>query len=148
MDFPDEECAKVSKLVRGLLEKGRAPHFDHPRHLLRDRCPDRLRDRRHLQVQERLRPRELRRAELTGEPVGQVRQWGRPITKHGSPYLRRAIWLAASRAYQYDLKLKVSCDKKRREGKPHRVAVTAVARKLCNIVFAVMRDQAPYDPDR
>ena len=28
------------------------------------------------------------------------------------------------------------------------VAVTAVARKLCRIVFAVMRDQVPYDPGR
>jgi len=33
-------------------------------------------------------------------------------------------------------------------GSPHRVAVTAVARKLCHIIFAVMRRQAPYDPDR
>ena len=39
-------------------------------------------------------------------------------------------------------------DRKRAEGKPHRVAVTAVARKLCHIVFAVMRDQVPYDPGR
>lgn len=31
---------------------------------------------------------------------------GNPITKRGSPYLRRAIWLAASRAYRCDLKLK------------------------------------------
>lgn len=34
------------------------------------------------------------------------------------------------------------------ELKPHRVAVTAVARKLCHIVFAVMRDQVPYDSER
>ena len=39
-------------------------------------------------------------------------------------------------------------DRKRAEGKPHRVAVTAVARKLCRIVFAVMRDRVPYDPGR
>ena len=37
-------------------------------------------------------------------------------------------------------------EKKRREAKPHRVAVTAVARKLCHIVYAVMRDGEPYDP--
>ena len=39
-------------------------------------------------------------------------------------------------------------DKKRAEGKFHRVAVTAVARKLCHIAFAVMRDQVLYDPGR
>ena len=71
---------------------------------------------------------------------------GVPITKHGSPYLRRSLWLAANRARQYDPRLKAFYDKKRREGKPHRVAVTAVARKLCHVVFAVMRDGEPYDP--
>ena len=73
---------------------------------------------------------------------------GGPITKHGSPYLRRALWLAANRARQYDPGLRAFYDRKRAEGKPHRVAVTAVARKLCHIVFAVMRDQVPYDPGR
>lgn len=73
---------------------------------------------------------------------------GVPITKHGSPYLRRSLWLAANRARQYDPKLKAFYDKKRREGKPHRVAVTACARKLCHIVYAVMRDGEPYDPDK
>ena len=71
---------------------------------------------------------------------------GVPITKHGSPYLRRSLWLAANRARQYDPRLRAFYDKKRREGKPHRVAVTAVARKLCHVVYAVMRDGEPYDP--
>ena len=71
---------------------------------------------------------------------------GVPITKHGSPYLRRSLWLAANRARQYDPRLKEYYDKLRRKGKPHRVAVTAVARKLCHVVYAVMRDGKPYDP--
>ena len=71
---------------------------------------------------------------------------GVPITKHGSPYLRRSLWLAANRARQYDPRLKEYYDKLRRKGKPHRVAVTAVARKLCHVVYAVMRDGEPYDP--
>ena len=79
---------------------------------------------------------------------GEFAATGVPITKHGSPYLRRALWLAASRAWQYDRKLGEFYRKKRAEGKPHRVAVTAVARKLCHIVYAVMRDGKPYDPDR
>ena len=68
------------------------------------------------------------------------------ITKKGSAYLRRAMWLAAARAYQYDPELGEFYARKRSEGKSHREAVTAVARKLCHIVFAVMRDQRPYDP--
>ncbi len=79
---------------------------------------------------------------------GQFDSGGGPITKHGSPYLRRALWLAANRARQHDPGLRAFYDRKRAEGKPHRVAVTAVARKLCHIVFAVMRDQVPYDPER
>ena len=71
---------------------------------------------------------------------------GVPITKHGSPYLRRSLWLAANQARQYDPRLKEYYDKLRRKGKPHRVAVTAVARKLCHVVYAVMRDGKPYDP--
>ena len=71
---------------------------------------------------------------------------GVPITKHGSPYLRRSLWLAANRARQYDPRLKEYYDKLRRKGKPHRVAVTAVARKLCHVVYAVMRYGKPYDP--
>ena len=71
---------------------------------------------------------------------------GVPITKHGSPYLRRSLWLAANRARQYDPRLKEYYGKLRRKGKPHRVAVTAVARKLCHVVYAVMRDGKPYDP--
>ena len=78
---------------------------------------------------------------------GKFDSGGGPITKHGSPYLRRALWLAANRARQFDPGLRAFYDRKRAEGKPHRVAVTAVARKLCHIVFAVMRDRRPYDPE-
>ena len=76
---------------------------------------------------------------------GQFEAQGAPITKKGSPYLRHAIWLAADRARNCDPKLKEFYNKKIDEGKPHRVAVTAVARKLCHIIFAVMRDQVPFD---
>ncbi len=79
---------------------------------------------------------------------GRFEAKGEPITKVGSPYLRRAMWLAAEGARRFDPKLRGFYEKKRAEGKCHRVAVTAVARKLCHIVYAVMRDQVPYDPDK
>lgn len=78
---------------------------------------------------------------------GEFDSGGGPISKGGDPYLRRAMWLAASRAWQYDPRLNEFYRKKRSENKPHRVAVTAVARKLCHIVYAVMRDRVGYDPD-
>ena len=79
---------------------------------------------------------------------GKFEAEGEPITKAGSPYLRRAMWLAADCARRFDPKLRGFYEKKRAEGKCHRVAVTAVARKLCHVVYAVMRDQVPYDPER
>ena len=79
---------------------------------------------------------------------GEFQAKGRPITKVGSARLRRSIWLAAEAARRCDPKLKAFYEKKRDEGKCHRVAVTAVARKLCHIIYAVMRDQAPYDPEK
>lgn len=68
------------------------------------------------------------------------------ITKQGSPYLRRAPYLAAMaqlkcRAPLYDYYLK-----KRGEGKAHREALIAVARKLVHVIYAVLSKQEPYDP--
>jgi len=70
------------------------------------------------------------------------------ITKQGSSYLRRAIWLGADGARRFDPKLREYYEQKRAEGKPHRVAVTAVARKLTHIIYAVLKNQQPYDPKR
>jgi len=70
------------------------------------------------------------------------------ITKQGSAYLRRAIWLGADGARKFDPKLREYYEQKRAEGKPHRVAVTAVARKLTHVIYAVLKNQQPYDPKR
>lgn len=79
---------------------------------------------------------------------GRFEAKGSPITKIGSPYLRRSLYLAAEGARRSDPNLKAFYDKKRDGGKPHRVAVMAVARKLCHIIYAIMRDQVPHDPSK
>lgn len=66
------------------------------------------------------------------------------MSKRGSPYLRRAIWMAAINAYKNDAALKDYYQKKRAEGKHHMKALGAVCRKLCHITYAVMRDNKPY----
>jgi transposase len=68
------------------------------------------------------------------------------LSKRGSPYLRRAIWIAANVAAFKDPALSVYYQSLRRRGKHHLVAVGAVARKMCNIIFAVLRDNKPYQP--
>lgn len=69
------------------------------------------------------------------------------ISKRGSPYLRRAIWLAATVAAFKDPALSVYYQSLRERGKHHLTAVGAVARKITNIIFAVLRDEKPYVPN-
>lgn len=66
------------------------------------------------------------------------------ISKRGSPYLRRAIWLAASRAAFCDKILSDYYQSLRSRGKHHLTAIGAVARKLCNIIFVILRENRPY----
>jgi len=66
------------------------------------------------------------------------------ITKRGNPFLRSAFYLAAQVARQHDPELKAFYEKKMSEGKHFRVAVVAVARKLCERVYAVVKRGTPY----
>lgn len=79
----------------------------------------------------------------SGEYTGK----GGKISKRGSPYLRRAIWQAATVASRYDPALREYYQGLRDRGKPHLVAIGAVARKMTNIIFAILRDQKPYVPN-
>ena len=67
------------------------------------------------------------------------------LSKRGSPYLRRAIWLAASRAAFCDDILSEYYNGLRARGKHHLTAVGAVARKLCNIIYAILKENRPYE---
>lgn len=68
------------------------------------------------------------------------------ISKRGSPYLRRALWMAAFMSLQCDPALYDYYSRLRARGKSHRLATTAVARKLCIIVWAIMKSKQPYSP--
>ena len=68
------------------------------------------------------------------------------ISKRGSPYLRRAIWLAANRAAFCDPILSEYYQSLRARGKHHLTAVGGVARKLCNIIFVILKENRPYQP--
>lgn len=67
------------------------------------------------------------------------------MSKRGSPYLRHALWLAASQARLRDPQLKAYYDKKRAEGKAYGTAIGAVCRKLLARIFVILRDQRPYE---
>ena len=67
------------------------------------------------------------------------------ISKRGSPYLRRAIWLAAGRAAFCDPILIDYYQSLKARGKHHSTAIGAVARKMCNIIFTILRENRPYE---
>lgn len=68
------------------------------------------------------------------------------MSKRGSPYLRRAIWLAATAAILHDPAIKAFYDRKKAQGKHHYVCVGYICRKLINIIFFVLKSGQPYQP--
>ena len=68
------------------------------------------------------------------------------MSKRGSPYLRRAIWLASNSAAFHDPAIMQLYAKKRAEGKSHMTTMGHICRKMTSIIFAVLRDNTPYAP--
>ena len=69
------------------------------------------------------------------------------ISKRGSSYLRRALWMAAFMSLQCDPALYGYYRRLKERGKSHRLCVTAVARKRCIIIWAIMNSKQPYVPN-
>ena len=70
------------------------------------------------------------------------------MSKRGSPYLRHAIFLAATTCSFHNSPLNAYYKKKRDQGKHHLTAIGAVARKLTTVIYAVLRDSKPYEPKK
>ena len=70
------------------------------------------------------------------------------MSKRGSPYLRHAIFLAATTCSFHNSPLNAYYKKKRDQGKHHLTATGAVARKLTTVLYAVLRDSKPYEPKK
>lgn len=67
------------------------------------------------------------------------------ITKRWNPHLREAFYLAAQVARQHDPELIEFYNKKMNEWKHFKVAICAVARKLCERVYSVVKRWIPYE---
>jgi transposase len=67
------------------------------------------------------------------------------ITKRGNSNLRRALFLAANVARVHDPQLKDYYDRKVKEGKHHLVATVAVARKMCERIYATVTQDRLYE---
>ncbi|WP_157508449.1 transposase [Ktedonobacter racemifer] len=72
---------------------------------------------------------------------------GRTSIGHtGNAALRTAVYLATLSAAQYNPVIKAFYDRLRAAGKPMKVARCAAARKLLHIAFAVVKNEADFDP--
>jgi len=78
---------------------------------------------------------------------GQFRGTHAHMSKRGSPYLRRALWLAATSAILTgNPELTAFYEKKRAQGKNHLVSIGYICRKIVNIIFAVLTSGSTYIP--
>lgn len=68
------------------------------------------------------------------------------MSKRGSPYLRRALFMAARIAVNTDPELGAFFEKKRSEGKHYSACIGAVSRKLCFIIHAILSQNRPFLP--
>lgn len=68
------------------------------------------------------------------------------MSKRGSPYLRRAIWMACTVAWRYDPMFRAYYDKKSSEGLRYMNIIGHLTKKMTAVIFAVLRDNKPYIP--
>lgn len=66
------------------------------------------------------------------------------MSKRGSPYLRRALFMASNVAVRFDPDLGAFYERKRTEGKHHSTCIGAVSRKLCYIIHAILTENRAY----
>jgi len=83
--------------------------------------------------------------DATVHQSGQFNAGKMHMSKRGSPYLRLALWQAASMAIRHNEELKIYYQKKRKEGKAHGTALGAVCRKLLIRVYVILKQNRPYE---
>ena len=76
--------------------------------------------------------------------TGQFQASEAHMSKRGSPYLRHALWLAATVAVHHDPELQAFYEAKRKEGKHYGTVIGAVCRKLLARIYVILKEQRPY----
>lgn len=67
------------------------------------------------------------------------------MSKRGSPHLRRALWLAAIAASRSNPDLAAYLQRRLEQGKPWGTAMGAVARKLLNRIYVILKYNRSYE---
>jgi transposase len=68
------------------------------------------------------------------------------IDRHGQAPLRQLLYWCAISAMRHDAHFQAFAQRLRARGKPSKVIIVAVMRKLLHIVYGVWKSQSPYDP--
>lgn len=68
------------------------------------------------------------------------------MSKRGSPYLRRAVWMASVVAVQRDPMFRAYYDKKAAQGLKYMNIIGHVTKKMTAVIFAILRDNKVYTP--
>lgn len=66
------------------------------------------------------------------------------LSKRGSPYLRRLIWLAATAARRHNPDLEAFYQRKRRQGKHHNTVMGAVCHRLLARIYVLLKEKRPF----
>lgn len=69
------------------------------------------------------------------------------MVKHGSSHLRYALMNCAQTVVNYEPTFAEFYTKKRAEGKPHRVALSHVVKKLLRVIYTLQTKNLVYDSD-
>jgi len=71
-----------------------------------------------------------------------------PITKIGSAYLRRALFMPAMNARVFNPLLKTFADRLKENGKKPKQIIIAVMRKLLHQIYGILKSGTPYNPEK
>ena len=73
---------------------------------------------------------------------------GGQMVKHGSSQLRYVLINCCLPLIRFDMTFAAYYAKKRAEGKPHRVAITHVAKKLVRVIYALERQETDFNAQK
>ena len=75
---------------------------------------------------------------------GQFQATNTRLSKRGSPYLRRAVWIASLSARRFDPDLAAFYQRKRQQGKHFNLAMGAVCHRLLARIYVILKENRPY----
>ena len=73
---------------------------------------------------------------------------GGKMVRHGSSPLRYVLLNCCLPLIRFDMTFATYYAKKRHEGKPHRVAITHVAKKLIRVIFALEKQDIDFNSQK